>query len=110
MQIQLNVPDEPIPDTFSDFVERTVRDVLAPHEAKLTRIEIHIRDLNAQKGGVDKRCVIEARPRGLDPVAANHESTRIGDAFQGALQKLRRVLDHRFGRLASKGRGASPAD
>ena len=102
MQILFHAHDEALPDTFSELVERTVRETLRPYEGKLTRIEIHMRDLNANKGGVDKRCVIEARPRGLDPVAADHESEKVDGAFQGALDKLQRVLDKRFGRLAAR--------
>jgi len=102
MQILFHAHDEPLPDTFPALVESTVRNALRPYEERLTRIEVHLRDLNGNKGGVDKRCVIEARPRGLDPVVADHESDKVNLAFHGALEKLQRVLDKRFGRLAAR--------
>jgi len=102
MQILFHAHDEQVPDTFPALVESTVQDALRPFEGKLTRVEVHLRDLNAGKGGVDKRCVIEARPRGLDPVVADHESDKVDGAFQGALDKLQRVLVKRFGRLAAR--------
>ena len=102
MKILLSVHDEAVPDTFREFAERSVHEVLSPYEKRLTRVEIHLRDMNGKKGGIDKRCVIEARPKGLDPVAAEHDSTKVADAFQGALEKLRRVLERRFGRMAAR--------
>ena len=69
------------------------------------RVEVHLRDTNGQKGGSDKRCLIEARPRGLDPWTAEHEAVSLKEAFQGALGKLSRVLEHKFGRITSKRRG-----
>ena len=103
MQIQINAPHI-APDDFAEAAERSVRDALATHAERLTRVEVHVRDLNAQKGGVDKRCLIEARPRGLDPVTAEHESEKAHDALRGALDKLGRVLEHRFGRLDARDR------
>jgi hypothetical protein len=103
MQVQINAPNESLPDALVELIENTVREGLAHHADRLTRVEIHLRDLNAQKGGVDKRCLIEARPRGLDPVAADHQSEGIRDALRGALEKLQRVLEHRFGKLSSRG-------
>lgn len=104
MQVQINGPHETIPEAFAEFITRSITDELAAHESQLTRVEVHIKDLNGHKGGVDKRCLIEARPRGLKPVAAEHESTTSREAFKGALDKMQRVLAHRFGRLESKGR------
>ena len=37
-----------------------------------------------------------------DPVAADHEAEKVDGAFQGALDKLQRVLEKRFGKLASR--------
>jgi ribosome-associated translation inhibitor RaiA len=105
MQIQINAPHETIPDAFAEHIRTTVEEVLAPFAKQLTRVEIHLRDLNGSKGGVDKRCLIEARPAGLDPLAAEQESETIKDAFRGALSKLQHVLQHRFGKISSKGHG-----
>ena len=103
MQVQINAPHGSLPDSLVEFMENGVTDGLATYAARLTRVEIHVKDLNAQKGGIDKRCVIEARPKGLDPVAADHEGAEFVDAFRGALEKLQHVLEHRFGKRSSRG-------
>ena len=104
MQIQINSPHEPIPDAFEKLIESGIQDGLSHFETRLTRVEIHFQDQNGGKGGVDKRCLIEARPSGMSPVTAEHEGERLQDAFQGALDKLQRVLEHKFGKMA-RGRG-----
>lgn len=101
MQIQINAP-RIASDDFAEIAEERVRGALSPYAERLTRIEVHLRDLNADKGGIDKHCLIEARPRGLDPVTAEHDGERIQDALRGALDKLGRVLEKRFGRLDTR--------
>ena len=106
MQVQINAPHGEFPDTLIELIEREIEERLAKHASRLTRVEVHLQDLNAHKGGIDKRCLLEARPRGMDPVAADHESAQVADAFKGALDKLHRILDRRFGKLSSRGHGA----
>jgi ribosomal subunit interface protein len=107
MQIQINSPQTQLPDALRDFIERSTNEGLGHHAEMLTRIEVHLSDQNAKKGGVDKRCLIEARPRGMDPVVAEHEGLEFKDAFKGALDKLERVLERRFGKLSARERGAT---
>ena len=102
MQIRIIDPAQQVTTALAELFESTTGKVLAPHVERLTRVEIHVKDLNAEKGGVDKRCLIEARPRGLDPVVAEHDDRLVREAFRGALDKLRRVLDRRFDRLSSR--------
>jgi hypothetical protein len=46
----------------------------------------------------DKRCVIEARPAGAQPVAVTHHAASVDDAYSGAAQKLEKVLDTKHSR------------
>lgn len=103
MQIQINAPHIE-PADFAETAEETLRARLAPFEAKLTRVEVHVRDVNGHKGGQDKRCVIEARPRGLDPLTAEHVGEHAPDALKHAVHKLERVLQTRFGKLEARDR------
>jgi len=97
MQIQIFAPGIEIPDALRAYVERNLADVLKHHVERLTRVEVHLKDLNsAKKNGVDKRCVLEARPRGLDPVATEHDAPEYRDAVHQAVLKLERALQHRI--------------
>ncbi len=88
-------------------LERHVRDVLASrlarYSVRLTRVEVGFNEENARAIGVpDRRCTIEARPAGKDPVAVSADAVELGLAFDGALDKLVAVLDRRFGKEAQR--------
>jgi hypothetical protein len=83
-------------------VEATVARALDRFGERLTRVEVYLRDENADKGGIDKHCLLEARPRGLDPITAGHQAGTLLDALTGAVSKLERALDHRLGRLGER--------
>jgi ribosomal subunit interface protein len=103
MQIQIFAPGVDMPDALRAYVERSIQDGLKHYLERLTRVEVHLKDLNsAKKNGVDKHCLLEARPRGLDPIAAEHDATVFKDAVHLATQKLGRALQHRFEKLDAR--------
>lgn len=74
------------------FAEELEKD-LARFDDKLTRIEVHLGDENSTKGGVnDKRCVIEARPAKLQPIAVTAHADTIEKAFFQAAEKIKKSL------------------
>ena len=101
MQVIVNSDNTVIvTEEVSAEVEASVRNTLGRFEERLTRVEVHLNDANSHKGGQqDKHCNIEARPRGLDPVAATNAAGSVEEAVRGAVHKLERVLDSRFGKL-----------
>lgn len=75
---------------------------------RLTRVEVHLADDNAGKAGADdKRCTLEARPAGQQPVAVTNHADSVDDALSGALRKLAHLLDSRFGKQDNHKGGAS---
>jgi hypothetical protein len=83
------------------MVVETTLGHLANH---ITRIEVHLSDeVGKKKGGHDKRCMIEARLKGHQPVAVTHEGETFGQIIGGAAEKLKNVLDHTLGRLMDRG-------
>lgn len=103
MQIQLNTDNHLHGDArVQEVVERLVTQALGPVATRLSRVEVHLKDLNADKGGVDIRATLEARPEGLRPFGAHHDDTGIESAVRGAAKKMRARLEHEFGKLADK--------
>jgi ribosomal subunit interface protein len=97
MQIQIFAQGIDVPDPLRLYVERNLNEVLKHHIERLTRVEVHLKDLNStHKNGVDKHCLVEARPRGMDPVAAEHDAPEFRDAVHQAILKLERALQHRI--------------
>lgn len=112
MQIQLNT-DTHVQgdDSMSQWVDRELRDKLERFAEHITRIEVHLRDTNAgHQTDDDKRCVLEARMAGRQPVAVTHDASKVADALHGAAEKLSRTLDATLGRQRAARRrgGAAP--
>lgn len=101
MQIHLNT-DSHIQghEGMERWVERELRDKLARFADWVTRIEVHLSDASATRiGATDKRCTLEARLAGRQPVAVSHDAGKVADALAGAMEKLQRLLDADAGRL-----------
>lgn len=101
MHVQLNT-DAHVQgaDSLADWVQQELTQRLARHRDQITRIEVHLSDVNAQRaGGDDKRCVIEARLAGRPPMAVDHQAGKVADAVFGAADKLLRKLDTALGRV-----------
>ena len=86
-------------DQLVQEVEEGVRSSLKHVEKRITRVEVHLSDVNAEKGGRDIRCLMEARVAGLDPVAVDELGVDLQGAVRGAAGKLKRALDSRLGKL-----------
>lgn len=90
--------------TRTDALDRHIHDKLngvgRRFGDRLTRVRVHLRDVNAGKGGVDKVCKMEARPAGDDPVAVEAQDEEMYRTVRAAAGKLERALEHRFARKA----------
>jgi len=95
---------------LTEIVEAEVDRTLGRFTERITRIEVHVNDVNssAKKGTVDKRCQMEARLRGLQPVSVSHHAGSLMEAITGAAEKLEKSLDRQFGRLEARQDGELP--
>ena len=82
-------------------IEATVESTLGYLSEHITRVEVHITDENAKKGGsTDKRCMMEARLEKHQPIAVTEEAATLDEAIDGAAHKLKRLLEHTLSRLS----------
>ena len=104
MQIQLNSDSSVAVDqSVSEETQTILRSQLDRFATHLTRLEVHFSDVNGDRGGGDdKRCLLDARPAGRDPVIVTHDGPSIALATRGAAQKMNRLLTSLFGRLENK--------
>lgn len=92
------------------WVSATINSQLQRFEEELTRIVVHFNDENGHKAGShDKRCQIEARPKGLAPISVTHHAASLEHALDGAMEKLTHALEHQIGKLRQR-RGPSHRD
>jgi hypothetical protein len=105
MKIQVNSDKTVVVDaSLTRFVEDEASRVLDRFAPRLTRVEVHLSDVDNKKTGqADKRCLIEVRPAGARPMSVTALATKIEPAVGTALGKMQRLLTTHFGK---KGRMA----
>jgi ribosome-associated translation inhibitor RaiA len=96
-----------------DLVARitgAVTDGLDRFADRITRVEVHLGDVNSHKlGKSDKHCTLEAHVGGLKPIAVHSDAADVAAAVDGAVDKLWRALDRELGRLEATP-GRTPAE
>ena len=76
------------------FVEEVLGAALHGMGERLTRVDVWVSDENGPKGGPeDKKCSMEAHPRGRRPVGVSAHGADIPAAIRAAARKLARVLE-----------------
>jgi ribosome-associated translation inhibitor RaiA len=94
-------------ETFATQVRAVVESAASRFSDQITRVEVHLSDENGNKSGQDdKRCMMEARLEGRPPLAVTHEAATLGQAIDGAAERLTRLIEHTLGRLQDQRRQA----
>ena len=109
MQIQINT-DKNVDSTdgLVQYLETELESALSRFSDQITRVELHVSDESAGKsGGEDKRCMLEARPAGQQPVAVTHHAASVHDACSGAVHKIAALLETKYGRSDHRKGGES---
>lgn len=99
MQIQFNYANVDASAPLEQHLAGELESSVGRFSDRLTRVEVHFSDLNGgKKGPADKRCLLEARPTGRDPIAVEC----VGDSFytvaSEAAGKLGRAVAKRLDR------------
>jgi ribosome-associated translation inhibitor RaiA len=100
MQIHVNT-DNNIEGSarMSAYFTDTLQGALGRFEDQITRVQVHLSDENGEKeGSDDKRCLLEARLKGLKPVVVSHYAENIDIAVSGAIDKLIKSLESTLGK------------
>ena len=80
--------------------EHTIAESLKRFDKQISRIEVHLNDENSHKSGNnDKRCMLEARLEGMQPIAVTSHANTNEEALKDALDKLKSLLDTTLGKL-----------
>jgi len=85
---------------LAEHVEEVVEKRLARFASQITRVEVHLSDVNADKpGDDDTRCLLEVRISGRKPTAVTHFAGNVPDAVSGASDKMQRALERELARV-----------
>ncbi|MCK9281642.1 MAG: HPF/RaiA family ribosome-associated protein [Melioribacteraceae bacterium] len=100
MNIQINTGhniqgNEVLIDKFSS----TIKSALSRISEHITSVEVHLKDEDGEKNGKnDKRCMIEARLKGRQPIGVTDNAETLNEALDGAIDKLINMIESILGR------------
>lgn len=98
-------------EDLTERVRGVVEGRLERFTGRITRVEVHLNDLNGLKlGERDKRCLMEVRVGGMKPIAVSHEAPTLTEAIHVAADKLERAVANALGRLQDIEGRAPPED
>lgn len=101
MKIQLNT-DKNIEgkEMLETYMSEKISAGLKHFADKITRVEVHLSDQNADKGGSnDIQCKIEARMQSLQPVMVVSKDSNKEKALSSAINKMKASLDTITGKM-----------
>ncbi|MBS1754049.1 MAG: HPF/RaiA family ribosome-associated protein [Ferruginibacter sp.] len=95
MTIQFNTDNNlSVREGFSKKLQDMLNSELKRFDEIITRLEVHFGDENGHKKGVeDKRCLLEARVKGKNPVVVTAFASNYEIAAKDAAEKLKKTLN-----------------
>jgi Sigma 54 modulation protein / S30EA ribosomal protein. len=102
MHVQVNTDNHTTGSAdFIQKVEVIVETALSRFESRITRVEVHLTDENSSSKSRenDKRCVMEARLAGLQPITVSADGSSLEQALNEAAGKLKKTLSRTLDRL-----------
>ena len=87
-------------EAFETKITDLLTDGLSRISHQITRVEVHLSDENGHKNGFnDKKCLLEARLEGMQPIVASDHANNHELATKGAMNKLKTAIDSKIGQL-----------
>lgn len=98
MQIQIHTNGIANSDAVNARLNEELEAGLKVFSQQITRVEAHLHDDNGPKHGNDKRCVIEVRLAGHQPLAVEAADADMYKAITQAAGKAERAVRHKLER------------
>ncbi len=105
MQVQINTDKNISGDeAFAQSIEDVLRRVLSRFSDQITRIEVHLSDENsaAKSGMADKRCLLEVRLAGQQPIVVSEQAQSVEQAVKGAAQQMVSLIETELGKQGKR--------
>jgi ribosome-associated translation inhibitor RaiA len=101
MTIQINTDKTLTGEKRSiDFFTSQIAEALERFESHITRIEVHLKDENGKKDGLnDISCLLEARLEGRQPIAITNQASTVDLAVTGAIDKIKAAIETIVGKI-----------
>ena len=98
MNIQIHASDFPLTDGLREHIAWRVAYATSHGRDAVSRIIVHLSDINGPRGGVDKRCGIELRVKGTQSLIVVDVQTDLYVAIDRAFERVGRSLHRSMAR------------
>jgi putative sigma-54 modulation protein len=94
----------PLTDAIRQHAESRIRSALAPVRGRIITVTVRLDDVNAGRGGVDKRCRLVAAIRRRGVIIAEAMDVDLYAAIDSATGRLRRAARESVRRMVGRDR------
>lgn len=98
MNVQIHTSDFTLTDGLREHIAWRVVHATQHGRDLISRIVVHLADVNGPRGGIDKRCALELRLKGAQPLVVDDVQTDLYIAIDRAFERIGRSLHRRLAR------------
>jgi len=98
MQMDIQSQGFTLTDGLSDYLKKRLIYALNHGDEYISRVTVRLSDINAPRGGADKRCFIEVRLKQKTAVAIEDTEADFYVAIDRAAERVGRTLSRRLAR------------
>lgn len=106
MNIDIQSKSISLPAMSREFIERRLNFALGRVGARLRRIRVRLSDVNGPRGGVDKRCQIQATLNGVGEIVIEDTQADLLKAISRAAERIGHNVMHRLERVRTRARSS----
>ena len=92
LAFELHSPDIPLPPDVTAYVRDKLSSKLGKFGRRVMEVVVHFKDMNGDRGGIDKGCHMEARFAGLEPVNVEERHEDLRAAIDIAAERLEEAV------------------
>lgn len=96
MRIKMTARDFELTDSLREYVEYRLAFALSPFQDRIRGVVVVLSDINGPRGGIDKRCLLQVRLRGLSELIIEETEADFQIAVSRAADRAKRVLGRRL--------------
>jgi putative sigma-54 modulation protein len=98
MNVQIHASDFTLTDGLREHIAWRAAYATTHGRDVVSRVVVHLSDINGPRGGVDKRCGVELRLRGAEPLIVEDVQADLYVAIDRAFERIGRSMDRRLAR------------
>jgi len=98
MNVQIHASDFTLTDGLREHIAWRVAYATNHGRDEISRVVVHLSDVNGPRGGVDKRCGVELRLKGAQSLIVEDVQADLYVAIDRAFERIGRSLQRRLSR------------